>query len=36
MARYDTDQLTEVQFESGSRGRVLKNLLGICSKRIMD
>jgi len=36
MARYDTDQLTEAQFEPDSRGRVLKNLLGIRSKRAMD
>ncbi len=36
MARYGTDQLTEARFELGSRGRVLKNLLGICSKREMD
>lgn len=34
--RYDTDQLTEAQFEPGSRGRVLKNILGIRSKRAMD
>lgn len=34
--RYDTSGLTEVQFEPGSRGRVLKNLLGIKSKREMD
>ena len=34
--RYDTDQLTEAQFEAGSRGRVLKNLIGIRSKRAMD
>lgn len=34
--RYDTGQLTEAQFEAGSRGRVLKNLLGIHSKRQMD
>lgn len=34
--RYDTDHLTEAQFEPGSRGRVLKNLLGIRSKREMD
>lgn len=34
--RYDTDHLTETQFEPGSRGRVLKNLLGIRSKREMD
>ncbi|HZW86006.1 MAG TPA: Fic family protein [Gallionella sp.] len=36
LSRYDIDQLTEAQFESGSRGRVLKNLLGIRSKRAMD
>jgi len=35
-SRYDTDHLTEAQFEPGSRGRVLKNLLGIRSKRAMD
>lgn len=34
--RYDTDHLAEAQFEPGSRGRVLKNLLGIHSKRAMD
>ena len=34
--RYDTDHLVETQFEPGSRGRVLKNLLGIRSKRAMD
>lgn len=34
--RYDTSGLTEAQFESGSRKRVLKNLLGIKSKRQMD
>lgn len=34
--RYDTSELIEAQFESGSRGRVLKNLLGIKSKREMD
>lgn len=34
--RYDTSGLTEAQFEHGSRGRVLKNLLGITSKREMD
>ena len=34
--RYDTDQLTEAKFEPGSRGRVLKNLLGIRGKREMD
>lgn len=36
MTRYDTDHLTEAQFEPGSRGRVLKNLQGIHSKRAMD
>lgn len=34
--RYDTSGLSEAQFEPGSRGRVLKNLLGIRSKREMD
>lgn len=34
--RYDTSGLIEAQFEPGSRGRVLKNLLGIKSKREMD
>ena len=34
--RYDTDHLTEAQFEPGSRSRVLKNRLGIRSKREMD
>jgi len=34
--RYNTDQLVETQFEPGSRGRVLKNILGIRSKRAMD
>lgn len=34
--RYDTDHLTETRFELGSRGRVLKNLLGIKRKREMD
>lgn len=34
--RYDIDHLTEAQFEAGSRGRVLKNLLGIRGKRAMD
>lgn len=34
--RYDTDHLTEAQFEPGSRGRVLKNLPGIRGKREMD
>ncbi|MDO8784640.1 MAG: hypothetical protein Q7J12_00330, partial [Syntrophales bacterium] len=34
--RYDTSGLIETQFEPGSRGRVLKNLLGIKSRREMD
>ena len=34
--RYDTSSLPEAQFEQGSRGRVLKNLLGIKRKREMD
>ena len=34
--RYDTADLDESQFEPGSRRRVLKNLLGIASKREMD
>ena len=34
--RYDISALIEVQFEPGSRGRVLKNKLGIKSKRLMD
>ena len=34
--RYNITILIEAQFEPGSRGRVLKNLLGIKSKRKMD
>ena len=34
--RYSTSGLTEAQFEPGSRGCVLKNLLGIKKKREMD
>ncbi len=34
--RYDTSGLVEAQHEPGSRGRVLKNLLGIKTKREMD
>jgi len=34
--RYDTSTLIEAQFEPGSRGRVLKNLLGIKSRQEMD
>lgn len=35
-ARYNTDNLIETQFQSGSNRRVLKNLLGIKRKREMD
>ena len=35
-SRYETSALMEAQFQPGSRGRVLKNLLGIQSKREMD
>ena len=34
--RYDSSGLAEDQYEPGSRGRVLKNLPGIRSKRLMD
>jgi len=34
--KYDTTGPVEAQFEPGSRGRVLKNLLGIMKKREMD
>jgi len=34
--RYDTSALIEDQFEPGSHGRVLRNLLGIKRKRDMD
>lgn len=34
--RYDTSALPEAQFEPGSRGRVLRNKLGIKSKKEMD
>lgn len=34
--RYDTSGLIEGQFEPGSQGRVLRNLLGINRKREMD
>ena len=34
--RYSTSHLPEAQFEPGSRGRVLKNLLHITRKREMD
>lgn len=36
MGRYDISGLVEAQFESGSRNRVLKNSLGIKSKKIID
>jgi len=36
ISRYDMFGLIEAQFEPGSRGRVLKNLLSIKSKREMD
>lgn len=36
MNRYDVSRLDEAQFEPGSRGRVLKNLLGICRVREMN
>ena len=35
-SRYDTSSLPEAQFEPGSRGRVLRNKLGIKSKKAMD
>ena len=35
-SRYDISSLPDAQFEPGSRGRVLKNKLGIKSKREMD
>ncbi|MBI3599464.1 MAG: Fic family protein [Nitrospinae bacterium] len=34
--RYDTSTLPEAQFEAGSRGRVLKNRLGIKREKEMD
>lgn len=34
--RYDTSKMPEAQFEPGSRGRVLKNLLGIRRKGEVD
>ena len=34
--RYDVSDLIEAQYQPGSRGRVLRNLPGITSKRIMD
>ena len=35
-SRYDVGGLAEAQFEPGSRGRVLRNLLGIRRRREMD
>ena len=35
-SRYDVSGLIEAQYQPGSRGRVLRNLLGITSKREMD
>ena len=35
-SRYDVSDLIEAQYQPGSRGRVLRNLLGITSKREMD
>ena len=34
--RYDVSGLPEAQFEPGSNGLVLKNLIGIMSKHVMD
>jgi hypothetical protein len=34
--RYDVSDLIEAQYQTSSRGRVLRNLLGIAGKRIMD
>ena len=34
--KYDTSALVEAQYEPGSRGRVLKNKLGIKRRREMD
>ena len=34
--RYDTSSLPEAQFEHGSRGRVLKNKVGIKRRKEMD
>ena len=36
VTRYATDYFVEAQFEAGSRGRVLKNIVGIRGKRQMD
>ena len=34
--RYTIDGLVEAQFQKGSNGRVLKNLIGVNRKRVMD
>ena len=34
--RYDVSDLIEAQYQPGSRGRVLHNLLGITGKRMID
>lgn len=34
--RYDVSDLPEAQFEPGSKGRVLKNLLGITDQRQIE
>jgi cell filamentation protein len=34
--RYDVSDLIEAQYQPGSRGRVLRNLLGLTGKRLMD
>ena len=34
--RYDISESIEGQYESGSRGRVLKNIRGIARRRAMD
>jgi cell filamentation protein len=34
--RYDVSGYIEAQYQPGSRGRVLRNLLGITRKREMD
>ena len=36
MTRYDVSNLAEAQWQPGSRGRVLRNLVGITRKREMD
>src|ERR1700744_5597409 len=36
MGRYDVHVGVEGEYEPGSRGRVLRNLMGIKSKRVMD